>query len=58
MSRVLRWRVFVPFVVAVVFFGAALTFRNKLAADRQGEWVRPVHGDLVTGVEVTQVIRV
>ncbi|HVS31555.1 MAG TPA: efflux RND transporter periplasmic adaptor subunit [Thermoanaerobaculia bacterium] len=52
MSRVLRWRVFVPFIVAVVFFGAALTFRNKVAADRQGQWVRPSRGDLVGGIDV------
>jgi multidrug resistance efflux pump len=53
MSRVLKPRFFIPFIAAIFFFGAALTFRNKLAADRQGEWVRPTRGDLVTGVEVT-----
>jgi multidrug efflux pump subunit AcrA (membrane-fusion protein) len=38
--------------VAIFFFGG-WTLRNKLAADRQGEWVRVTRGDLVTGVEVT-----
>jgi HlyD family secretion protein len=56
MSRVLRPRVLLPLVIAVFFFGAALTFRNKLAADRQGDWVRPTRGDLVSGVEVTGVL--
>ena len=53
MSKALRPKVLVPFVIAIFFFGAALTFRNKLAADRQGEWVRPTRADLVSGVEVT-----
>jgi HlyD family secretion protein len=53
MARALRPKVLIPFVVAIFFFGAALTFRNKLAADRQGDWVRPTKGDLVSGVEVT-----
>ncbi|HEU4521318.1 MAG TPA: efflux RND transporter periplasmic adaptor subunit [Thermoanaerobaculia bacterium] len=53
MARVMRLRVLIPFVIGVVFFGAALTFRNKLAADRQGEWVSPTRGDLVSGIEVT-----
>jgi HlyD family secretion protein len=52
MSKALRLRVVLPLAIAIVFFGAALTFRNKLAADRQGEWVRPTRGDLVSGVEV------
>ncbi len=38
--------------VAIFFFGG-WTLRNKLAADRQGEWVSVTRGDLVTGVEVT-----
>lgn len=53
MSRVIRWRVLIPLALGIVFFGAALTFRNKLAADRQGEWVKPTRGDFVSGVEVT-----
>ncbi len=55
-EKFLRPRFFIPLAVAIVFFGAALTFRNKLAADRQGEWVRPTRGDLVSGVEVTGVL--
>ena len=53
MSKALRPRVLVPLVAVIFFFGAALTFRNKLAADRQGEWVLPKKSDLISGVEVT-----
>ncbi len=53
MARLLRPRVAIPLFAAILFFGAGLSLRNKLAADRQGEWVRPARGDLVTGVEVT-----
>ncbi|HYC58139.1 MAG TPA: efflux RND transporter periplasmic adaptor subunit [Thermoanaerobaculia bacterium] len=38
--------------MALFLFGG-WTLRNKLAADRQGEWVRAARGDLVTGFEVT-----
>src|SRR5579859_5012651 len=38
--------------VAVILLGAGWT-RNRLAADRQGEWVPVTRGDLVTGVDVT-----
>ena len=38
--------------VAIIFFGAGLSLRNKLAADRQGDWVHPARGDLVSGAEV------
>ncbi|HXH38887.1 MAG TPA: efflux RND transporter periplasmic adaptor subunit [Thermoanaerobaculia bacterium] len=38
--------------VIAVLLGAGWT-RNKLAADRQGEWVRVSRGDLVTGIDVT-----
>jgi HlyD family secretion protein len=38
--------------VAAVLAGAGWT-RNKLAADRQGEWVRVTRGDLITGIDVT-----
>ena len=37
--------------IAVLFVAAGWT-RNKLAADRQGDWVRTTRGDLVTGVDV------
>ncbi|HUP48225.1 MAG TPA: efflux RND transporter periplasmic adaptor subunit [Thermoanaerobaculia bacterium] len=53
MSSVMGARVVIPLLAGVVFFGAALTFRNKLAADRQGDWVHPTVGDFVRGVEVT-----
>src|SRR5438093_11138617 len=39
-------------VAALILFGAGWT-RNKLAADRQGDWIRVPRGDLVTGVDVT-----
>lgn len=38
--------------VAAVLLAAGWT-RNKLAADRQGEWVRVTRGDLVSGVDIT-----
>ena len=38
--------------IAAVLAGAGWT-RNKLAADRQGDWVRVLRGDLVTGIDVT-----
>ena len=37
---------------ALILLGAGWT-RNKLAADRQGDWIRVTRGDLVTGVDVT-----
>lgn len=38
--------------VALFLFGG-WSLRNKLAADRQGQWLRVTRGDLVTGVEVS-----
>jgi HlyD family secretion protein len=38
--------------IAAVLAGAGWT-RNKLAADREGDWVRVSRGDLVTGIDVT-----
>jgi Membrane-fusion protein len=38
--------------IAAVLAGAGWT-RNKLAADRQGDWVRVTRGDLITGIDVT-----
>ena len=38
--------------VAAVLTAAGWT-RNKLAADRQGEWVRVTRGDLVSGIDIT-----
>lgn len=38
--------------IVAVLAGAGWT-RNKLAADRQGDWVRVTRADLVTGIDVT-----
>ena len=46
-------RLAVPVALLVLFLFGGWTLRNKLAADRQGEWVRATRGDLVTGFEVT-----
>src|SRR5438105_280277 len=54
--RCARWgamkkKITIPLAIAVLFVAAGWT-RNKLAADRQGDWVRTTRGDLVTGVDV------
>jgi multidrug efflux pump subunit AcrA (membrane-fusion protein) len=46
----------IPVAALVLFFFGGWTLRNKLAADRQGDWVRVSRGDLVTGVEVSGVL--
>lgn len=38
--------------IVAALLGAGWT-RNKLAADREGDWVRVSRGDLVTGIDVT-----
>ncbi|HYH07200.1 MAG TPA: HlyD family efflux transporter periplasmic adaptor subunit [Thermoanaerobaculia bacterium] len=48
-----RLRVIIPVAAVGLFLFVGWAFRNKLAADRQGEWVRVTRGDLVTGFEVT-----
>lgn len=48
-----RKRVIIPVAALVLFLLGGWTLRNKLAADRQGNWVRTTRGDLVTGIEVT-----
>jgi HlyD family secretion protein len=48
-----RARVIVPIAVVASFFFGGWALRNKLAADRQGEWVDVTRGDVVSGVEVT-----
>ena len=48
-----RPRVVIPVAALVLFLFGGWTLRNKLAADRQGEWVRATRGDLVTGIEVS-----
>jgi HlyD family secretion protein len=47
-----RIRYAVPAFAVVLFLFGGWTLRNKLAADRQGTWVRATKGDLVTGFEV------
>ncbi|HEX8616496.1 MAG TPA: HlyD family efflux transporter periplasmic adaptor subunit [Thermoanaerobaculia bacterium] len=46
-------KVAIPVAFVALFLFGGWTLRNKLAADRQGEWVRATRGDLVTGFEVT-----
>ncbi len=53
MKGLIRARVLIPLAILVLFLGGGWTLRNKLAADRQGDWVQVTRGDLVTGVEVT-----
>ena len=48
-----RPRILIPIAAVLLFIFGGWTLRNKLAADRQGEWVRATRGDLVTGFEVT-----
>ena len=48
-----RLRIAIPVALVVAFLFGGWTLRNKLAADRQGTWVRATRGDLVTGFEVT-----
>ncbi len=48
----MKRKVTIPLAI-VVFFVAAGWTRNKLAADRQGDWTPVMRGDLVTGVDVT-----
>jgi HlyD family secretion protein len=48
-----RWRILLPLAAVILFVFGGWTLRNKLAADRQGEWVPATRGDLVTGFEVT-----
>lgn len=48
-----RLRILIPLAAVVLFLLGGWTLRNKLAADRQGDWVRATRGDLVTGFEVT-----
>jgi HlyD family secretion protein len=46
-------RYLIPFAAIALFILGGWTLRNKLAADRQGQWVRATKGDLVTGFEVS-----
>lgn len=53
MARVIRPKFLIPLAAVILFLLGGWTLRNKLAADRQGDWVRATRGDLVTGFEVT-----
>ena len=53
MAKVIKPRFLIPLAAVVLFLLGGWAFRNKLAADRQGDWVRATRGDLVTGFEVT-----
>jgi HlyD family secretion protein len=48
-----RARVILPVAAVLLFFFGGWTLRNKLAADRQGEWVEVTRADVVSGVEVS-----
>ncbi|HEX2060161.1 MAG TPA: HlyD family efflux transporter periplasmic adaptor subunit [Thermoanaerobaculia bacterium] len=48
-----RLRIILPLAAVALFLFGGWTLRNKLAADRQGDWVTATRGDLVTGFEVT-----
>jgi len=52
MSKLAKPKVLIPIAALALFLLGGWTLRNKLAADRQGEWARVTSGDLVTGFEV------
>ncbi|HYI13179.1 MAG TPA: efflux RND transporter periplasmic adaptor subunit [Thermoanaerobaculia bacterium] len=52
-SMMKRARIGIPIALLILFLFGGWTLRNRLAADRQGQWVRATRGDLVTGFEVT-----
>ncbi len=45
-------RIGLPIALLVMFLSGGWILRNKLEADRQGDWVRATREDLVTGFEV------
>jgi hypothetical protein len=49
--RVWKWGI--PLLLAIAFFLGGWTLRTKLAADRQGQWIQPTRGDLISGIDVT-----
>lgn len=53
MDRLARPRVLIPLALLAAFLFGGWMLRNKLAADRQGDWIAARRGDLVSGVEVT-----
>ena len=52
-ERLFKAKALLPLAAVVLFLLGGWAFRNKLAADRQGDWVGATRGDLVTGFEVT-----
>lgn len=48
-----RRRILIPIAAVALFFFGGWALRNKLAADRQGDWVEATRGDVVTGVDVS-----
>jgi HlyD family secretion protein len=48
-----KLRIAIPVAALLLFLLGGWTLRNKLAADRQGDWVAATRGDMVTGFEVT-----
>ena len=47
----MKRKIAIPLAIVAFFLAAAMT-RNKLAADRQGDWTKVTRGDLVAGVDV------
>ena len=48
-----RPRILIPIAAVALFFFGGWALRNKLAADRQGDWVEATRGDVVSGVDVS-----
>ncbi len=49
----MKLRFAIPLAIVVLFLFGGWSLRNKLAADRQGQWVHAKRADLVTGFEVS-----
>lgn len=48
-----RPRILIPIAAIALFFFGGWALRNKLAADRQGDWVEATRGDVISGVDVS-----
>ncbi|HEX3108590.1 MAG TPA: hypothetical protein VHU41_05815, partial [Thermoanaerobaculia bacterium] len=48
-----RPRIVIPIAAVALFLFGGWALRNKLAADRQGDWVEATRGDVVSGVDVS-----
>ncbi|MGN6186789.1 MAG: efflux RND transporter periplasmic adaptor subunit [Thermoanaerobaculia bacterium] len=53
MAKLMKLRFAIPLAIVVLFLFGGWSLRNKLAADRQGQWVHAKRADLVTGFEVS-----